>query len=131
MNLRKNNKWHDQVGELFQFNVELKCGNEKCNLSYALFNEEGVLLCYGFDLPDDSLKEEDIFEFLLKDKQINGELSLMTQMFKLYDFGENPLVFLCAIDKIYFMPNGIKQTNPYYWQTLESPKQLLEIIRKK
>jgi len=93
MNLQKNKKWNDEAGKLFRFNVELNNGHENCKVDCAFLNDEGVLLYYGFDLPDDSLNEKDIFDFLLKNKRVNGELSLMTKMFKFYDYGDNPLVF--------------------------------------
>jgi len=131
MNLKKNEKWNNEARKLFQFNTELNNGNENCKVEYALLNDEGVLQCYGFDLPDDSLNEKDIFSFLLKDREINGELSLMTKMFKFYDYPDNPLVFLTTINKIYFMPNGIRQTNPFYWESVENPKFLIEKLRTK
>jgi len=131
MNFKNNNKWHDEAGKLFGFNVELNNGKENCKVDYALLNDKGVLVCYGFDLPDDSLNEKNIFNFLLKDKSINGELSLMAKMFKFYDYIGNPLVFLTTINKIYFMPNGIRQTNPFHWETVESPKLLIEKLDTK
>ena len=65
MNLKKNKKWNDEAGKLFRFNAELNTGKENCKVDYAFLNDDGVLLCYGFDLPDDSLNEKDIFHFLL------------------------------------------------------------------
>ena len=126
MNLIRNNKWHDEAVKLFQFNFELNNGKENCKVDYALLNDEGVMLCYGFDLPDENLNEKNIFEFLLKDKSINGDLSLMTKMFDFYDYGDNPLVFLATTNKIFFMPNGIRQINPFHWESVENPKLLQE-----
>ena len=131
MNLKKNKKWNDEAGKLFRFNTELNNGKENCKVDYAFLNDDGVLLCYGFDLPDDSLNEKDIFDFLLKDNGVNGELSLITKMFKFYDYGDNPLVFLTTSNKIYFMPNGIRQINPFHWESIENPKLLIEKLRTK
>lgn len=126
MNLKKNNKWHDEAVKMFQFNFELNNGKKNCKVDYALLNDEGLMLCYGFDLHDENLNEKDIFEFLLKDESINGDSSLMIKMFDFYDYGDNPLVFLATTNKIFFMPSGIRQINPFHWESFENPKLLQE-----
>ena len=134
MNLKKNSKWHDDSIKMFQFNIEVNNGKENCKVDYALVNDDGVLLCYGFDLPDDSLNEENIFDFLMKERDINEDLSLMTKIFNFYDYSveyngkrlSNPMVFLATLYKIYYMPNGIRQMNPFYWESVEYPKLLKE-----
>lgn len=131
MNLKQNSKWKADAEKMFQFNVEINNGEESCTVDYALINEEGQLLCYGFDLPVVSITGKDIFDFLLKDKESKGELSLMTRMYKFFNYGNNPLVFLASLDKIYFMPSGIRQISPFHWEYVEQPSLLFEKIDSK
>ena len=50
-------------------------------------------------------------------------------MFKFYDYGNNPFVFLSSQEKLYYLPLGIRQTNSHGWESTDSLEELLEKIK--
>ncbi len=131
MNLNLNDIWKQEASSFFTLNIIVNNGNEDCYVDYAHFNEAGILDCYGFDFNYFNNSSQNIFSSLLSERTEISDKSVMTKMYKFHDFGDNPIVFLVTSEKIYFMKNGIRQTNPFVWEAVDSMKPILELLKER
>ncbi len=129
MFLAKNPNWKIKAEKIFKFNILVNNGKENCYVDYALFDENQNMYCYGFDFPENDIDEMSIFNFLRKEQIENANNNLIDKMFKFYDYGNNPFVFLCSKEKLYYLPLGIRQTNSRVWESTDSLDELLEKVK--
>lgn len=129
MFLVKNPNWKIKAEKIFKFNVLVSNGKENCHVDYALFDESQNMYCYGFDFSENNIEEKNIFDFLRKEQIEKANNNLIDKMFKFYDYGNSPFVFLCSHKKLYYLPLGIRQTNRRVWESTDSLDKLLEKIQ--
>jgi hypothetical protein len=126
MKLTNNPKWKEFAENNFSFNTDISKGNEIHKVDYAHKNNEGKLICYGFDFPNDNVTKEEIYYLLVNEKKNNGELTLISRMYNLANYGYSLFVFLVTKNKIFYMPYGINQVNPDCWEFTDDIRILLE-----
>jgi hypothetical protein len=129
MFLTKNPKWNNLAKKLFEINVIVNNGKENCLVDYALFDESQIMYCYGFDFPKNDIEVINVFNILRNEQTEKANNSLIDKMFKFYDYGNNPFVFLSSQEKLYYLPLGIRQTNSHVWESTDSLEELLEKIK--
>jgi hypothetical protein len=115
MNLINNPNWADYAKSQFIIGESILVINEECKVDYSCKTIHGELVGFGYDLIDGDFDFDHISSFLHKDELVNGELSFKSRMRKFYHIEYSPIVFLVSKNKIYYLPNGIRQINPYNW----------------
>lgn len=133
MNLKNNTNWATAIKEQFTTSDSFVINNEKCNVDYSFKTTNNVLIGYGFDLHNEEIDETQIFSFLQKDKLTNGDSSLMTKIFKFDEYlmyHNTLIVFLVSKEKIFYLPNGIRQTNQFYWKSTNNINEFIEFLNQ-
>ena len=127
MNLLTHPQWSDFAKNYFEFNFETSISGEICKADYAIKNENNELIVFGYDINFEPKKEE-IFSILQKERRTRDN-STLDIMFKFFQ-GNPKFVFVVSKERIYFMPSGLGQTNPYYWEATEDFLTLLNTINR-
>lgn len=127
MKLIKNPKWENIAKNSFEFSKEVNLKTEAIIVDYAINDKNDQLIIYGFDLPDDSIKVLDIVSYLCAEKQEKPDSSIMHKLFAFYDYGDNPVPFLVTKNKLFYLPNGIRQINFNYWKETDRIDELIKI----
>jgi hypothetical protein len=127
MNLLSNPKWSKTAKKLFSINDQILIKDELCTADYMYKNPEGNVILFGFDFPDDTISEKQIFSALLKEKETKHDDSLIHKMFKFFDYGNSPLVFMVTKQRLFYMPAGIRQIQPFVWESTEDLSTLIKI----
>lgn len=128
MNLINNQNWVSIAKTNFILGESILVKNEECLVDYSFKTIDGELVGIGYDFSDEGISENEIFHFLMKDKSENGDSSLMTRMFKFSYIEYSPIVFLVSKNKIYYMPSGVNQINPFAWEGTDNISTFIEFL---
>ena len=124
MNLLNKPSWKQSAADFFTQGEEFVIKNKKCKVDYS-YKLDDILIGFGYDLHVDDLKEDELFSYLFKD---SSEGSLGKRMMEFYEYGNSPKVFLVSKDKIYYMPDGIRQTRVDVWNETENINELFRLL---
>jgi hypothetical protein len=123
----KNNLNWINLDPSFKLNQTIEVKEDTIDVDYVVFNEKNEIIIFGFDLSDDTVTDIGIMKFLYNEKPNIEKDSILYKMFNVIENGSNPFVFLATNNKVFYLPNGIRQINPDVWETIDHPNELIKL----
>jgi hypothetical protein len=128
MNLINNPNWSSVAKTNFILGESILVKNEESLVDYSYKTINGELVGFGYDFIDEEIPENEIFQYLLNDQTEKRESSLLTRMFKFSYIEYSPIVFLVSKNKIYYMPYGVNQINPFAWTATDNISTFIDFL---
>ena len=124
-------KHWSELDPSFKLNQIIEVKQGTINVDYVVFNENKEIIIFGFNLPVNTISEKQIISFLYNEKTNLEKNSILYRMLNLIENESNPLVFLLSNKKVFYLPNGIRQTDFDDWKTLDHLNELINIWNTK